>query len=95
MQRLLFISLLLAPFFQLWAQPPGVAGPRPGAAPSILGRISGIVLDSTNRQPVEFAAVALWDLKQNKQIDGIIGAMQLQLDTNEIEQIEAFCRANP
>jgi ferric enterobactin receptor len=72
MRRFLFISLLLAPFFQLWAQPPGVAGPRPGAAPTILGRISGIVLDSTNRQPVEFAAVALWDLKLNKQIDGII-----------------------
>lgn len=72
MKSYLFIFLLTAPFFQLWAQPPGVSGPRPGAAPSILGRISGVVLDSMNRQPVEFAAVALWDIKQNKQIDGVI-----------------------
>lgn len=73
MKFYLFISLFLVSFFQLWAQPPGgAAGPRPGAGPVIVGRISGIVLDSTNRQPVEFAAVALWDVKQDKQIDGII-----------------------
>lgn len=42
------------------------------AAPSIVGRISGAVLDAGTNEPVEFGAVALIDPRQDRQIDGVI-----------------------
>lgn len=58
------------------------------------GRTAGeVAIAWTLRLPVVTAAIV--GARNAKQIDGIIGAMQLQLDVSEIEQIEAFCRANP
>ncbi len=57
------------------------------------GQPGEVAIAWTLRLPVVTAAIV--GARNAKQIDGIIGAMQLQLDANEIEQIEAFCRANP
>lgn len=72
MSRILIIALLLASA-SLFAQPGPPAG-RPSQAPSfnIVGKIQGVVIDSTSKEIVEFAAVALTDLRQDKQIDGTI-----------------------
>jgi len=47
-----------------WAQAPG------GAA--VNGRITGIVIDGSSQQPVEFATVALNDPKTNKPVNGSV-----------------------
>ncbi|MFN7793388.1 MAG: carboxypeptidase regulatory-like domain-containing protein [Cyclobacteriaceae bacterium] len=41
-------------------------------APKGNGKITGIVRDSTNTQPVEFANIALIDPKTNKPINGSV-----------------------
>ncbi|MBX7126163.1 MAG: TonB-dependent receptor [Cyclobacteriaceae bacterium] len=48
---------------------PGNQGFQPGAQKGD-GRISGIVMDSTLNQPIEFATVALINSKTNKPVDG-------------------------
>ncbi|MBO0948475.1 TonB-dependent receptor [Fibrella sp. HMF5405] len=48
----------------------GVAGPED--VPRGNGRVSGIVLDSLTKQPVEFASVALVNIATNRPIDGAV-----------------------
>ena len=40
------------------------------AAPKGNGKVSGVLIDSVSNQPVEFAAIALVEIKSNKPIDG-------------------------
>ena len=51
-------------------------GGQPGAwqqpNQGITGRIFGILIDSSSRQPVEFATVVLTNAQTQKQIDGIV-----------------------
>ena len=61
-----FIFFFVLASFTLHAQRP------PQAGSNIVGRIQGTVVDSTTNEIVEFAAVALTDIRQNKQIDGVV-----------------------
>ncbi|WP_421798022.1 TonB-dependent receptor domain-containing protein [Haliscomenobacter sp.] len=58
------------------AQPPAMGGGQPGAwqqpSQGITGRIFGILIDSSSRQPVEFATVVLTNAQTQKQIDGVV-----------------------
>lgn len=76
MKKLLLITLLLCEFsIQLVAQRPGGGGPPGGGfggAPSITGKVSGVLMDSVTNAPVEFASIVLFSPQQNKQIDGTI-----------------------
>ncbi len=58
------------------------------------GRTPGeVAVAWTLRLPAITAAIV--GARSAKQVEGIIGAMTLQLNADEVEQIEAFCRANP
>jgi aryl-alcohol dehydrogenase-like predicted oxidoreductase len=58
------------------------------------GRTPGeVAIAWTLRLPVVTAAIV--GARSAKQVKGIIGAMDLVLSADEIEQIEAFCRNNP
>lgn len=58
------------------------------------GRTSGeVAIAWTLRLPVVTGAIV--GARSAKQVDGIIGAMNFRLSAEEIEQIEAFCSANP
>lgn len=58
------------------------------------GRTPGeVAIAWTLRLPVVTGAIV--GARSAKQVDGIIGAMNFRLSAEEIEQIEAFCRANP
>lgn len=58
------------------------------------GRTPGeVAIAWTLRLPVVTASIV--GARSAKQVEGIIGAMDLVLSADEIEQIEAFCRANP
>ncbi len=58
------------------------------------GRTPGeVAIAWTLRLPVVTAAIV--GARSAKQVEGIRGALDLQLSAEEIEQIEAFCRANP
>ncbi|HOY18429.1 MAG TPA: TonB-dependent receptor [Haliscomenobacter sp.] len=72
---------------QQWqGQRPAQTGAQPGQAPaaggppaawqaqgpSITGRIAGVLLDSSSRQPVEFATVVLINAQSQKQLDGVV-----------------------
>ncbi len=58
------------------------------------GRTPGeVAIAWTLRLPVVTAAIV--GARNAKQVTGIIGAMDFRLSADEIEQIEAFCRANP
>lgn len=71
MKKILFFTLLLCGiFFQMKAQRPDGGGFN--SQPSITGKISGALIDSTTSNPVEFATVVLLEPKQNKQLDGTI-----------------------
>lgn len=59
---ILFISIFSAG--TLFAQIPG------GGAPTIVGRISGTVLDSATQQPVDYASVGLSRANSNKSTNG-------------------------
>ncbi len=61
MKRLVFLSLLLFPVFQIKAQP---------AVNLPSGRIDGVILDSVDRQPIEYATIALFPQNDNKIING-------------------------
>ncbi|HQS51271.1 MAG TPA: hypothetical protein PLN99_05185, partial [Daejeonella sp.] len=54
MKRLFTILLLLSGISGVYAQ--GMGG---AAAPAVTGRISGIILDSVTRTPIDYATVAL------------------------------------
>jgi aryl-alcohol dehydrogenase-like predicted oxidoreductase len=58
------------------------------------GRTAGeVAIAWTLRLPVVTAAIV--GARSAKQVEGIQGALDLHLSAEEIEQIEAFCRANP
>lgn len=58
------------------------------------GRTPGeVAIAWTLRLPVVTAAIV--GARSAKQVEGIIGAMDLVLSPDEIEEIEAFCKANP
>ncbi len=58
------------------------------------GRTPGeVAIAWTQRLPVVTASIV--GARSAKQVEGIIGAIDLVLSVDEIEQIEAFCRANP
>jgi ferric enterobactin receptor len=69
--RLLLLFCLLSSFTAFAQGPPQGMG-RPGNTSSVVGKIQGSVIDSLSAAVVEFAAVALTDLKQDKQIDGVV-----------------------
>ncbi len=50
----------------------GQHGNRGGGAPSITGKITGIILDSLSNVPIEFASVVLINSKNGKEVDGTI-----------------------
>ncbi|MFN7119796.1 MAG: TonB-dependent receptor domain-containing protein [Saprospiraceae bacterium] len=88
MKKLLLLTLLLCGFlFQATAQRPAGGGPPSGfgAQPSITGRISGTLLDSTTNKPVEFATVVLFDTRQKKQVDGTITDEQGEFKFPEVK----------
>ncbi len=70
MSRILLAALLLASITTFAQGPFDGPGGRPGV--SVTGRITGSVIDATTNEAVEFAAIALTDLRQNKQIDGVV-----------------------
>lgn len=47
-------------------------------------KVSGVVIDSTNSQPVEFAAVALFDSKTNQPLDGTTTNEKGEFDLKQI-----------
>ena len=58
------------------------------------GRTPGeVAIAWTLRLPAVTASIV--GARSAKQVEGIIGALELVLSADEIEQIEAFCRANP
>ncbi|TDB63442.1 TonB-dependent receptor domain-containing protein [Arundinibacter roseus] len=81
-----YLLLFLLTFFaaQAWAQIPtfpGGGGGRPSQQPAVIpgtaddvargnGKISGTLVDSVSKQPIEFAAISLVEIKSNKPIDG-------------------------
>ncbi|HMN89904.1 MAG TPA: TonB-dependent receptor [Saprospiraceae bacterium] len=94
MKKLLSLLLFFScGFGTLSAQQPPVSGGFPGGAqrgPSITGKITGVLIDSTTNAPVEFATVVLIQSKTGKQLDGVItdekGAFRLQdVRTGEYE----------
>ncbi|GJM33062.1 MAG: TonB-dependent receptor [Saprospiraceae bacterium] len=76
MSRLILLFALCALATNLSAQRPTNSGGGQGnfkqQGPSIVGKISGSLLDSVSQQPIEFATVVLVDTKTNKEVDGSI-----------------------
>jgi outer membrane receptor protein involved in Fe transport len=64
MKKLFILSALVLSSYFLAAQTP--------AAPKGNGKVTGIVRDSTNSQPVEFANIALIDPSTNKPVNGAV-----------------------
>lgn len=77
------LSLLLVITFSALGQRPGLSPgqspgsgqtstPSTGQSPEGKGKITGVVIDATNNQPVEFATVALTAPNSEKPLDGAI-----------------------
>ncbi|WP_192823538.1 TonB-dependent receptor domain-containing protein [Rufibacter sp. LB8] len=72
MKKLLLVTLLsCAGTAPLWAQAPASTAPAVSAQQGI-GRISGVVVDSTSAKPVEFATIALIHTATGKTVDGTV-----------------------
>ena len=73
-----FYLILTCLSYATFAQPavdPVLSAPRktvPASAVDVNGKITGIVKDSITQAPVEFANVALMDIKTNKPVDGTV-----------------------
>lgn len=81
MKKLILLNLLLVGLLtNLQAQNWG--GNRGGGGSSIVGTISGTIVDSVSQVPVEFATVVLLNAETKKQINGIVtetdGTFKLQ-----------------
>lgn len=76
---LLIASLILS--LQLSAQFPGFGGGSGGS--SILGNVSGMLVDSLSQEPVEFATVVL--MKRGKQINGTISDAEGKFKITEVK----------
>lgn len=78
---LFLTSLLVFLSLSLLAQRPPGSGSRP-QGPSILGKITGTLMDTVTEQAVEFATVVLVDTKTQKEVNGILtesdGSFKLQ-----------------
>lgn len=77
LKKILLLFVLIASCQVVWAQAPagGTTSPSAtGPAPAVRGnaRITGIVVDAANQQPVPFATVALVDPATGKPVDGTI-----------------------
>lgn len=81
-KSLLFTLLTLGLFTSLQAQPPGNF--QRNTTPTITGRVSGVLIDSTSNNPVEFATVVLINSKNNAQIDGGITDEKGAFKLNEV-----------
>ena len=57
---------------------------KPGGKSGITGKISGFLLDSASRQPVEFATVVLIEAQTQKQIDGVTTDDKGEFKFNEV-----------
>jgi len=64
------LTLLLCCLSLIHAQRPG--GSRSQGGPSITGKITGTVLDTSTNVPVEFATVVLKDAKTDKEVNGTL-----------------------
>ncbi len=64
------LTLLLCCLSLIHAQRPG--GSRGQGGPSITGKITGTVLDTSTNVPVEFATVVLKDAKTDKEVNGTL-----------------------
>lgn len=79
------LILLFTCFLSLWqtadAQGPPYGGNR-SQGPTITGKISGILIDTTTNNPIEFATIVLVDPKTEKEINGALsepdGSFKLQ-----------------
>jgi ferric enterobactin receptor len=71
MKRVLLTCILCCLMVAMYAQRPGGWGGKP-KGPSLIGNISGTLIDSVSGVPVEFATVVLIDAKTKKQLDGTI-----------------------
>ncbi len=92
MKRLLLPILALLLTLNLSAQQrPAYGGGNRSQGPSIVGKISGVLLDTTSQEPVEFATVVLIDAKTQKEINGGItddkGEFKLQNVKNGTYQL--------
>lgn len=67
MKRILLLCAALLLMLNVNAQFPGMGGP---AKPSVLGRITVIVLDSATQKPIDYASVSLTKTKDNKPVNG-------------------------
>lgn len=81
MKRLFTILLLLSGISGIYAQ--GMGG---AAAPAVTGRISGIILDSVSRTPVDYATVSLGRAGSTKTTNG---ALTDEKGSFKIENISA------
>lgn len=86
MKRLSLLTLLFCALTTLSAQPPQRGGGqfRP-QGPTITGKISGMLLDSVSRTPIEFATVVLIDPRQDQQIDGTVTDEQGNFKLSDIK----------
>ncbi|PHN07050.1 TonB-dependent receptor domain-containing protein [Flavilitoribacter nigricans] len=80
-KSLLFILLMISLSLSLHAQRPPNAGGR-SQGPTILGKITGTLIDTVSEAPVEFATIVLVDSKTEKEINGTLsesdGSFKLQ-----------------
>lgn len=78
MKRFYILSLFLFVINNTFAQYPGNANAQNG----IVGKISGVIIDSLTKEPVDYAAVSLSAVKQTKSINGALadekGAFKLE-----------------
>lgn len=63
---------------------PILSAQKPGGKSGITGKISGFLLDSASRQPVEFATVVLIEAQTQKQIDGVTTDDKGEFKFNEV-----------
>ena len=83
---LLTLSLTLIIGTNLIAQRPGGGNwGGGGSSSSITGKISGILVDSTSNQPVEFATIVLVDAKMGKEVNGTITDEKGEFKVSEVK----------
>jgi len=84
MMKLFATALILITFQSLFAQRPTTGGPPSMGAPTITGRITGQLLDSGDKSPVEFASVVLLDAQTKTQKGGAVTDEKGQFKFNDV-----------
>ena len=64
------IVILIATLFSFSIVAQNPAG-KPEGKQSIKGKISGVLIDSSSRQPIEFATIMLVNAQTQEQVDGL------------------------